>query len=260
MGRVITIANQKGGVGKTTTAINLAVALRHLNYKVLLIDLDEQANATIGVGVNLELVEFTSFDLLTSNIKTEEVIYKEYKNNIDIIPASFKMASTFENMIGILDKKNILNKKIKEIKNLYDYILIDCPPSLNILVDNAMFASDSVLIPVEMHHFALEGLKRVVSKINETQEIKNQKNEKLIIEGVLVTKLDNRSAIGYEILEQLKTIYLDVLYETIIEKTSLIEEASSKGLSVIKASFNSRGSKEYMELAKEMIARIENRI
>ena len=259
MGRIITVANQKGGVGKTTTSINLSAALRYISYKVLLIDLDEQVNATMGLGVDPSLVTLSSYDLLTNNTSITNMIYHDHKNDLDLIPSSSKLAQVVENMIGIVNKKTILAGKIKEIKDLYDFIIIDCPPSLGVLVENALYASDSVLIPVETHVYALEGLKRIISKVHQIQKLRNLKRESLLVEGILVTKLDNRSAVGYDVLEQIKQTYSKVLFNTIIEKSSIIEEAAAKGLSVIKSSFNSRGSKGYIDLANELIKRIEER-
>ena len=252
MGKVIAIANQKGGVGKTTTAINLGAGLANEKSKVLLIDLDEQANATIGLGYSRELIDKNSFDLLTSEIKIEEAIYTKTKY-FDIIPSSNKLAN-IEEKIAKFDKKGkVLFDKISLIKEQYDYILLDCPPSLGTVIDNALYAADSVVIPVECEYFAYDALTQMVKKINEVQTLKKEEGRKLIIEGVLLTKLDNRNLFGYKIIEKVKELYPNKTFKTIITRSSHLQEAPMHGKSVIDFAYNSRGSKEYRELAKEII-------
>lgn len=252
MGKVIAIANQKGGVGKTTTAINLGAGLANEKNKVLLIDLDEQANATIGLGYSRELLDKNSFDLLTSEIKIEEAIYTKTKY-FDIIPSSNKLAN-IEEKIAKFDKKGkVLFDKISLIKEQYDYILLDCPPSLGTVIDNALYAADSVVIPVECEYFAYDALTQMVKKINEVQTLKKEEGRKLIIEGVLLTKLDNRNLFGYKIIEKVKELFPNKTFKTIITRSSHLQEAPMHGKSVIDFAYNSRGSKEYRELAKEII-------
>lgn len=252
MGKVIAIANQKGGVGKTTTAINLGAGLANEKNKVLLIDLDEQANATIGLGYSRELLDKNSFDLLTSEIKIEEAIYTKTKY-FDIIPSSNKLAN-IEEKIAKFDKKGkVLFDKISQIKEQYDYILLDCPPSLGTVIDNALYAADSVVIPVECEYFAYDALTQMVKKINEVQTLKKEEGRKLIIEGVLLTKLDNRNLFGYKIIEKVKELFPNKTFKTIITRSSHLQEAPMHGKSVIDFAYNSRGSKEYRELAKEII-------
>ena len=161
MGKIIAIANQKGGVGKTTTTINLGCALSELNQKVLIIDLDPQANASIGIGISRELVNTTTYDLLISDILASEVIYSEFDTKVHIMPASIKLDSIAENMNNIQNKELQLYKKLQEVKKEYDYILLDCPPSLGVIIDNALFASDSILIPVECEYFAYDALTQI---------------------------------------------------------------------------------------------------
>ena len=192
MGKIIAIANQKGGVGKTTTTINLGCALSELNQKVLIIDLDPQANASIGIGISRELVNTTTYDLLISDILASEVIYSEFDTKVHIIPASIKLDSIAENMNNIQNKELQLYNKLQEVKKEYDYILLDCPPSLGVIIDNALFASDSIIIPVECEYFAYDALTQMVNKINEVQNRKKEYNLNLVIEGVLLTKLDNK--------------------------------------------------------------------
>ncbi len=258
MGKIIAIANQKGGVGKTTTTINLGAALGELNKKVLIIDLDPQSNATIGIGLSRELLNLTSYDLLTTNLKASEVIYNHLANKLHIIPGSIKLENVSEAMIGNDHKELQLLEKLKEIKNDYDYILIDCPPSLGMIIDNALFASDSVLIPVECEYYAYDALTQMVNKINQIQKRKKEYKLHLTIEGVLLTKLDNRNIFGYKIVDKVKELFPDLTYKTIINKSSHIQEAPMHGKTVLQYAYNSRGSKKYRELAMEVIERNED--
>ena len=248
MSKIIAIANQKGGVGKTTTTINLAAALVELNQKVLIVDLDPQANATIGSGISRELVSTTTYDLLISSIKANEVIYNNLDSKLHIMPASIKLEKLAENMKKISEKELQLYNKLEDIRNDYDFILLDCPPSLGLIIDNALFASDSIIIPVECEYFAYDALTQMVNKINEIQKEKD-----LDIEGILLTKLDNRNTIGYKIVDQVKFMFPYNTFNTIISVSSHIQEAPMYGKSVIQFSYNSRGSKEYRELAKEIL-------
>ena len=252
MGKIIAIANQKGGVGKTTTTINLASALAELNQNVLIIDLDPQANASIGIGLSRELLNATTYDLLISDMKASEVIYKKLDSKVHIMPASNKLEILAENMT--IEKKELqLFNKLIEIKEDYDYILIDCPPSLGLIIDNALFASDSIIIPVECEYYAYDALTQMVNKINQVQVRKKEYNLQLVIEGVLLTKLDNRNIFGYKIVEKVKELFPQLTYKTIISRSSHIQEAPMYGKSVLDFAYNSRGSKEYRELAKEVI-------
>ncbi|HEY8444713.1 MAG TPA: ParA family protein [Bacilli bacterium] len=253
MGKVLAIANQKGGVGKTTTAVNLCDALSRENKKVLLIDLDEQANATIGLGISRELVGVTSYDLLTTDISIRDSIYFSINNDFDFVPASIKL-SEIETMIGnIENNKFVLAKKIDVVKEEYDFIIIDCPPSLGIIIDNALFASDAVIIPVECDYYAYDALTQMVNKINQIQKQKRNFNRSLTIEGILMTKLDNRNIFGYKIVDKVKDLFPSKMFKTIINRSSHLQEAPMYGKTVLKYAYNSRGSKEYRELAKEII-------
>ena len=247
MAKVISIVNQKGGVGKTTTTINLGAALALDNKKILIVDFDQQANATITLGIKREEVKKDIVDFLLED-NTTSYIMKTEDLNLDLIPASLKIA-TFEQMIQHLgDKELLLNNKLESLKDLYDYILIDCPPALGIIIDNALFASDSVIIPVECSFYAYDALTQMINKIDEIQKIKP-----LEIEGILLTKLDNRNTIGYNIVEKVKFEFPFKTFNTIISVSSHIQEAPMYGKSVIQFSYNSRGSKEYRDLAKEII-------
>ena len=253
MGKIIAIANQKGGVGKTTTSINLGAALAHQGKKVLLIDLDEQANATIGLGFSRELVEVTSYDLLVLDNTIENSIYKTNDKSLDIIPASIKLSNLENDLYKLEDKQFILLKKVETIKNLYDYILLDCPPSIGVVIDNALFACDSVIIPVECEYFAYDALTQMVNKINQVQKQKNIISKNLTIEGVLLTKLDNRNLFGYKIVDMVRELFPTKTFKTIINRSSHLQEAPMLGKSVLKTAYHSRASKEYRDLALEII-------
>ena len=247
MAKVISIVNQKGGVGKTTTTVNLGAALALENKKILIVDFDQQANATITLGIKRENVERDIVNFLLDEC-SNEVILKTEDENLDLIPASLKIA-TFEQMIQNINQKELLlNNKLNEIKNRYDYILIDCPPALGVIIDNALYASDSVIIPVECSFYAYDALTQMVNKIDEIQKVKP-----LEIEGILLTKLDNRNTIGYNIVEKVKFEFPFKTFDTIISVSSHIQEAPMYGKSVIQFSYNSRGSKEYRDLAKEIL-------
>jgi chromosome partitioning protein len=248
MGKVISIVNQKGGVGKTTTTVNLGASLAYEKQKVLLIDFDQQANATISLGISREEINYDIVDLLKDDTSINDVILKTSVASLDIIPASIRL-SEIETIL--FDKENkgfVLFNKIEEIKNNYDYILIDCPPSLGLIVDNALYASDSVIIPVECGYYAYDALTQMVNKIDEIQKVK-----KLNIEGILLTKLDNRNTFGYKIVEKVKFMFPHKTFNTIISASSHIQEAPMYGKSVLQFSYNSRGAKEYREFAKEIL-------
>ncbi len=255
MSKIIAIANQKGGVGKTTTTINLAAALVELNQKVLIVDLDPQANATIGSGISRELVSTTTYDLLITNIKANDVIYNNLDSKLHIMPASIKLEKLAENMKKNSEKELQLYNKLEAIRNDYDYILLDCPPSLGLIIDNALFASDSIIIPVECEYFAYDALTQMVSKINEVQNRKKEYDLNLVIEGVLLTKLDNRNIFGYKIVEKVKELFPNLTYKTVISRSSHLQEAPMHGKSVLDFAYNSRGSKQYRDLAQEILSK-----
>lgn len=248
MGKIISIVNQKGGVGKTTTTINLGAALAFSGLKVLIIDYDQQANATIGLGINRQDILFDITDFFTHIGFLKKAIIKTSVENLDLIASSIKLANIEESLYTIPDKELLLKRKLDIIKNDYDFILIDCPPSLGLIVDNALFASDSVLIPVECGFYAYDALNQMLNKINKIQAIKP-----LTIEGILLTKLDNKNTLGYEIVEKVKFLFPEKLFKTIITLSSHLQEAPMHGKSVLTFSYNSRGAKEYRQLAKEVL-------
>lgn len=248
MGKIISIVNQKGGVGKTTTAINLGASLAYFKQKVLIIDYDQQANATIGLGINREDILFDVADFFTHIGLLRKAIMKTKIDRLEIIPASIKLANIEESLYTIPDKEFLLKRKLDLIKDEYDFILIDCPPSLGLIVDNSLYASDSVLIPVECGFYAYDALTQMVNKIDKIQSSTN-----IEVEGILLTKLDNRNTLGYEIVEKVKFLFPEKIFKTIITRSSHIQEAPMHGESVLSFSFNSRGSKEYQNLAKEIL-------
>ena len=232
MGKIISIVNQKGGVGKTTTTINLGAALAYENKKVLIVDFDQQANATIGLGINREDILFDAADFFTHICLLKKAIMKTF----------------WEALYTIDNKEYLLSQKLKKIKNDFDYILIDCPPSLGLIVDNALYASDSILIPVECSFYAYDALTQMINKIGNIQKEKD-----IEIEGILITKLDNRTTVGYDIVDKVKFLFPNKIFKTVITYSTHIQMAPQAGKSLIEYSFNSRGAKEYKALALEIL-------
>ena len=258
MGKIIALVNQKGGVGKTTTSINLTASLGVLRKKVLLIDLDPQGNATTGVGINKADVEKSTYDLLIDCAELEETIIKTKFKNLYIIPATINLAGVD---IELMEKSKIepgfirnaqLRKKIEKTKELFDYIIIDCPPSLGILTTNALTACDSVIIPVQCEFFALEGIMQLLNTIMLAQK---KLNPTLDIEGVLLTMLDSRTNLGLEVVEEIKSYFKERVYDTIIPRLVRLSEAPSHGKPILAYDPKSRGTEAYLNLAKEVIER-----
>lgn len=258
MGKVISLVNQKGGVGKTTTSINLSSSLGYLGKKVLLIDLDPQGNSSTGLGVNRSNIELGIYDVIMGKTPIENTIIKTKFRNLSVIPAMINLAGTDIELVqrGSADQDFKLGEQLKnsinKIKDNYDFIIIDCLPSLGLLTTNALAASDSVLIPVQCEFFALEGVTQLLNTIIMTQ---STLNPKLDIEGVLLTMLDGRTLIGLEVVEDVRKFFKEKVFNTIIPRLIKLAEAPSHGKPILEYAPESRGAEAYINLAKEVIER-----
>ncbi|MEG0138241.1 MAG: AAA family ATPase [Bacilli bacterium] len=258
MGKIIALVNQKGGVGKTTSSINLAAALGVLKRKALLVDLDPQGNCTTGLGISKGDCKNSVYEMMLDRSTLEETIIKTKFKNLSLIPASINLAGIdFELMeksreTAAFNKGGQLKKYLDEAKSNFDYIIIDCPPSLGILTTNALTAADSVLIPVQCEFFALEGIAQLVNTILLAQK---NINPKLDIEGVLLTMLDSRTCLGLEVVEDIRGYFKERVYDTIIPRLVKISEAPSHGKPIIYYDYNHKGTTAYLALAKEVISR-----
>lgn len=258
MGKIIALVNQKGGVGKTTSSINLAACLGYLGKKALLIDLDPQGNSTTGLGIDKGDIKKSIYDLLVNEANLKEVIKKTRFRNLYIIPATISLAGADLELAekSRLDPEFSKNKQLKkgleEVKDIFDYIIIDCPPSLGLLTTNALTAADSVIIPVQCEFFALEGIMQLLNSIMLAQKTLNPT---LDIEGVLLTMLDNRTNLGLEVVQDIKSYFKERVYDTIIPRLVRLSEAPSHGKPIINYDPKSRGAEAYINLAKEVISR-----
>lgn len=248
---MIALANQKGGVGKTTSSVNLSSSLAFLGKKVLLVDIDPQGNASSGVGVNKGEIEHCIYDVLVDDVAIQDVLQKTDLDNLNVIPATIQLAGAEVKLVPAISREIRLKKAIDSIRDDYDYVIIDCPPSLGLLTLNALTAADSVLIPVQCEYYALEGLSQLLNTIRIVQK---HLNEDLQIEGVLLTMLDARTNLGIQVIEEVKKYFQNKVFNTIIPRNVRLSEAPSHGKPILLYDAKSKGAEVYLELAKEVVA------
>jgi chromosome partitioning protein len=251
MSKMIAVGNQKGGVGKTTTTVNLGAALATLGKKVLIIDSDSQGNATSGLGVERSALDASLYEVLIDQIPIKDVIVETSQDNLWIVPSNIQLAAAELELVNIENRESRLKEAVATIRKNYDYILIDCPPSLGQLSINAFTASDTILIPVQAEYYALEGLTQLLNTIRLVQKTYNRNFR---IEGVLITMLDARTNLGFEVMDEVRKYFHEKVYRTVIPRNIRLSEAPSYGQSVIEYDSRSRGAEMYVELAKEVIS------
>ena len=252
MGRIIAIANQKGGVGKTTTAINLSASLAEKGRKVLAIDMDPQGNMSSGLGLDKNSIDGTIYDMIIGEADVEEVIHKNTIENLDILPSNVDLSAVEIEMIDVENKEFVVKNSIQKIRNNYDYVIIDCPPSLSLLTVNAMTTADSVLVPIQCEYYALEGLSQLIHTV---ELVKDRLNPVLEIEGVVFTMYDARTNLSLQVVENVKDNLEQNIYKTIIPRNIRLAEAPSFGTPINQYDPRSAGAESYMRLAEEVISR-----
>lgn len=251
MSKIIAIANQKGGVGKTTTSVNLGAGMAMLGKRVLLVDIDPQGNTTSGVGINKADVANCIYDILINEVNPQETVQQTKVEGLQIIPATIQLAGAEIELVSTISRELKLKKALSSLKANYDYIIIDCPPSLGILTINSLTAADSVIIPIQCEYYALEGLSQL---LNTVRLVQKNLNPQLKIEGVLLTMLDARTNLGIQVIEEVKKYFQEKVYRTIIPRNVRLSEAPSHGQSIMTYDSRSKGAEVYLELAKEVIS------
>ena len=250
IGKIIAIANQKGGVAKTTTAVNLGAWLSLLGQKVLLVDIDPQGNATTGVGVDKNIVEYCIYDVLINSLPVKRVTVSSALEQLDLVPATIELAGAEVELVSVPGRENILKNALAEIRDEYGYIFIDCPPSLGLLTLNALTAADSLIIPIQCEFYALEGLGQLMNTIKMVQQ---HLNKNLTLEGVLLTMFDGRTNLAIQVVDEVKKHFKEKVYRSIIPRNVRLSEAPSHGKPVMVYDRRSRGAEVYRDLAKEVM-------
>ncbi|AFH86856.1 Chromosome segregation ATPase [Bacillus cereus 95/8201] len=251
MGKIIAIANQKGGVGKTTTSVNLGAGLAQVGKKVLLVDIDAQGNATTGVGIEKSELDQCIYNVLVEDADVQGVIQKTATENLDVLPATIQLAGAEIELVPTISREVRLQRALQPVRDEYDYIIIDCPPSLGLLTINALTAADSVIIPVQCEYYALEGLSQL---LNTVRLVQKHLNKNLAIQGVLLTMLDARTNLGIQVIDEVKKYFRDKVYRSIIPRNVRLSEAPSHGKPIMQYDAKSRGAEVYIDLAEEVIA------
>ena len=249
MGKVIVVANQKGGVAKTTTSVNLAAGLAYYKKKVLLLDLDPQGNASSGLGVNKNALEHSTYDVLVNFVPIDKITI-EINKKLSLVPAKVELAGAEMELVSAISRESRLKNALEEVRDQYDYIIIDTPPSLGLLTLNALTAADSFLVPIQCEYFALDGLSQLLSTIKIVQK---NLNPKLEMEGILMTMFDNRTNLANQVVADVKENFKDKVFKTIIPRNVRLSEAPSFGMSIIDYDIKSKGAETYLALAKEVI-------
>ncbi len=250
MGKVIAIANQKGGVGKTTTSINLAASFAVLEHRTLIIDADPQANATSGVGIDPQSVKTSIYECIVDDIEPKNIIYKTSTPNLDLLPAHIDLVGAEIEMINLPNRETKMRNVIAKIKDDYEFIIIDCAPSLGLITVNSLTAADSVIVPVQCEYFALEGLGKLLNTI---KIVKSHLNPELTIEGILLTMYDARLRLANQVIEDVKQHFQELVFETVVYRNIKLSEAPSYGESIIMYDADSKGAQNYLNLAREIL-------
>ena len=255
MGKIISIANQKGGVGKTTTSINLSTLLAKKGKKVLMIDADPQGNASSGVGIDREDIELSVYDILINDVEISQVVKKTNIKNLDLCPSNINLAGAEVELVSVISREHRLKEKLDNVKEEYDFIIIDCPPSLGLITLNAFTASDSVLIPVQCEYYALEGLGQLLNTIS---LVKKHLNKEIEVEGALLTMYDARTNLSNQVVKEVKKYFNNKVYKNVIPRNVKLSEAPSYGMPISLYDPRSKGAKSYEKFVKEFLKNNEN--